>query len=1386
MKTRNPYKFLDAYTKDDIDIFFGRQRECREIHSRLSFKNILLVYGASGCGKTSILQCGLASVFREELPDGSYALNWLPLSIRRKDNIIQNINGVFDEHLNEKQRESLSLIEKLEQITLKYRKEVYLIFDQFEELFIFGNEDEKVALLNILKEINTKTDNKIIISIREEYLASLTSFEGSIPDLFENRVRIERFNKRSARQLITKPCEVSGVQIDDLAVTRILEKLQLPSGMIELTWLQVVMDSLFRSKIQDTARHFHITTADADKLSRLDDVLSDFLNEQIQLSPDPDMYESILKCLISDEGTKRHVRQHEIRQSLMELSSSGVSSERKNYKSVEDLSDQDLSVLLNDLVSKRILKDKDDEGRYELRHDSLAACIFKKVTLYEKDLWAKKKLIELYHQDYEKTGRQENLLPQQVLNSILPYERHFVLSRQHQNYIQKSKAAAHAKRRRGRAVVSTIISIIFVLLSTAAVYSYLKSQQASRERALAQQNERRAIAENYNFMAREQAQHDPTIALRLVEHALTFDSENMSILRNLNRIYYDNNFYSIIAHFQQPFTALELSADARYMLTGYHDGTAVLRDNEGNALQEFVGHQGVIQSLAFSPDGEFILTGSNDRTAILWDLRGNKIQQFTGHNGIIRAVAFTPDGRYVITGSNDRSIKLWNRQGRIVQDFRGQHGAITSLAVSPDGNYIASSSRRMVRLWDMQANVLQNYYRHQDIFLATAFSPDGNYILTGSEDRIARVWDKQGNMVLELTGHQERINSVCFSPDGRFIITGSNDSSIKLWDWHGNIIQEFFGHHEGITAMAFMPDGKHIITGSDDQSIRRWALQGMLVQDFTRHTASVRAVAFSPTGQHIITGSNDGIARLWDVRGNILREFARQDESVISVAFSNDGNMVLTATINKAVLWNLNGSILQRFSDSQHPVTKADFAPDGNSIITASWDNTARQWDLRGNVLKTFSGHRARVSAVRFSPDGQKLLTGANDRTAFLWDMNGNIIQTFSGHQDNITDVQFSPNGNYVVTASLDNTARLYDIRGNLLQIFSGHQGQVLSVDFSADGKYIVTGSNDNRAIVWGRDGSMLQIISGHQNDVAAVAFSPGSKHILTGSHDQTAKLWELKMDYHEFHKENNYEQLSIRNKIAYGILKYEDVLELDNDEDLFMAADYYFYLSVYDTGSFDEELKQLNNAMQLLNRLIRANVGVARYHIKMLEVISHLDRTESLAKQREHLRLIRNNLNKFSYNDKLIIAQYLLDNAISIVETESINEFAGLSLAFYEAVLKNNDCLQCASPLAELSYIFVLNEQPGKAMNAIQLSNKADADLDIAYAYLPLIYLLNDEFEKASTLYASYKNRPLHDGTYRDYFLQTILEAERQGVNHPDFEEAKSILAQPQPLFYK
>jgi Cdc6-like AAA superfamily ATPase len=188
---KSPFKFLDAYTKEDNDVFFGRENETDTLYNALSGVKHLLVYGPSGAGKTSLIECGLRNQFSDA--------DWYALSIRKGKNINESVFTEINKALHNKlpqngTRNFSKLVENL--FTERYQP-IYLLFDQFEELLILGKTQEKKKFFKSIKRlIHYKVPCRILFIMREEFIGHLSEYEQFCPTIFQNRYRVEKMNKR--------------------------------------------------------------------------------------------------------------------------------------------------------------------------------------------------------------------------------------------------------------------------------------------------------------------------------------------------------------------------------------------------------------------------------------------------------------------------------------------------------------------------------------------------------------------------------------------------------------------------------------------------------------------------------------------------------------------------------------------------------------------------------------------------------------------------------------------------------------------------------------------------------------------------------------------------------------------------------------------------------------------------------------------------------------------------------------------------------------------------------------------------------------------------------------------------------------------------------------
>ena len=302
-----PFKFLDAYTSEDSQLFFGRNEEIGMLYDMVFQSDLILVYGSSGTGKTSLIQCGLASKFASH--------EWLPLFIRRGFDINQSLEKVLIENgddINSKDSDldwldqdwtsddennqnAFSELSKLfRSIYLKNFKPIYLIFDQFEELFILGSKKEQINFYETIKEIlQIEQPVKIIFSMREEYLGHLYEFERFVPELLRKRIRVESMTYEKIKKIIIGIGNLAlGVvrleqgnedQFCEAVFCKIKETENKIS--IELPYLQVFLDKLYLDITKDNTRQSEaiFTLTSLDRLGDIGDVLQNFLDEQVVL-----------------------------------------------------------------------------------------------------------------------------------------------------------------------------------------------------------------------------------------------------------------------------------------------------------------------------------------------------------------------------------------------------------------------------------------------------------------------------------------------------------------------------------------------------------------------------------------------------------------------------------------------------------------------------------------------------------------------------------------------------------------------------------------------------------------------------------------------------------------------------------------------------------------------------------------------------------------------------------------------------------------------------------------------------------------------------------------------------------------------------------------------
>lgn len=277
----NPFKFLHAFEKGDRDQFFGRDKEIEELYNAVQAANLTLLYGRSGIGKTSLVNCGLANRFGDA--------DWLPVWVRRCEDLNRSLTHEIAKRLN---TDTASVVVDLggciRELSEANARPIYLILDQFEELCVYGSRLEQERFSATLAELlRTGPACKILIVIREEHLGELARFEKAVPSLFDNRLRIEPMNNRNLARVIVGMARFGRIRIDDPATTipRMIENLRRNGKSVELTDLQIYWDRLIQEALTPPSTiepdRIIFDTALIERVGKFENVLPGFVDGQL-------------------------------------------------------------------------------------------------------------------------------------------------------------------------------------------------------------------------------------------------------------------------------------------------------------------------------------------------------------------------------------------------------------------------------------------------------------------------------------------------------------------------------------------------------------------------------------------------------------------------------------------------------------------------------------------------------------------------------------------------------------------------------------------------------------------------------------------------------------------------------------------------------------------------------------------------------------------------------------------------------------------------------------------------------------------------------------------------------------------------------------------------
>lgn len=472
--SRPPYLGLVTFDEQHADLWFGRERALEQLATRLESDHAVLLCGASGAGKTSLVLAGLVPRLRSrESGKRAFSFVSMPMDAHPRRGLrraIAQLRAGAPSPLSDDAslRDWLTWAHGAGE---RSARRVLVFLDNFEDLF--GSsvaEAERTAFLRELeKELipALNADFELVATLRSECLPDLARFPELSAFFRGKRLDLGPLTREELREAIEKPAERVGLAFEPGLVERLLA--DLGTDVNSLGLLQSVLVQLWNRR-----RSGWMTNAEYDAIGGVSGALAqraEKFHDRLT-PPEREALRWIMLQLVQvgDHITRRRTPE-ELLQPVAVAEAGGGG--RPVYQTI-----------LRALCAEGLATAAEDQGRvtYELAHEALTRWErLRRWVAEDRQFQQWRQALELRQQQWRETRGQ--LLDGSALDFALVVRRDRAneLTEEERRFIDASEDARRRRRRRQGAaalVLGTVTILGLALVVTLYRHAGVAKDQA--------------------------------------------------------------------------------------------------------------------------------------------------------------------------------------------------------------------------------------------------------------------------------------------------------------------------------------------------------------------------------------------------------------------------------------------------------------------------------------------------------------------------------------------------------------------------------------------------------------------------------------------------------------------------------------------------------------------------------------------------------------------------------------------------------------------------------------------------------------------------------------------------------------------------------------------
>jgi len=982
----NPFPGLRPFTFEESHLFFGREGQSDEVLLNLAKHRFTAVIGASGSGKSSLMYCGLIPILYGGFMTDAGS-DWSVIVTRPGISPIENLAGSIlnkdesyiiaeeDEQLISKRMtstilrsSSMGLVDAVKQLSNESTKNIFVLVDQFEELFRFirtdrseENINEAAAYVNLLIKSISQVEVPVYIALtmRSDFIGDCSQFPELTHIINKSHYLIPQMTRDQQRLAIEGPVAVGGGKITKRLVQQVLNDVgnnpdQLPVMQHALmrTWNFWTANKEPEEPID--LRHYIA-------IGKINEALSQHANEAYSEldSKDKAICEVLFKAL-TEKGADNHGIRRAVK--LGEVAEMSGVEEEKLISVIERFREPGRSLLMPAANVKL-----HSDSIIEISHESLMR-IWQRLKSWvdeESDSAQMYKRMSDAAEMYQvgKTGLWRPPDLQLALNwqkkqqptrtwakRYNPYfERAMVFletSKTAYESEQKSKELLQKRMLQRTKMVAIILGIAFIIAILFFVVALINKMEADDQRQQADQQ--RLIAEQNAQLAEER---------RIEAEQQTQKALDNAELARIERERAEQNYDSAL--YQKSI------ADQQRMLADEQRRLALERERIADSLRNVANIQSKIAiderdnayklrmiSIAQSMAVKSLNIQKNDLKGVM----ALQAFDFNREYGGYSYDNYIYDGLYYA-----KRDLMKETQGEDLNSYKGHRDMIRSVVHAPNGrDFYTTGSDGKILKWNSSDYSYQTLYQPADsyIYYDMQVSPDGNWLIVGSDAPYILVINLNTLKTIKIEGHQGPVTRIMFLPNSEYFISyGIQDSTLRINDYvNSSVLKKFDNRY---TAMTMSSNGNTLVAGDEKGMLHVWDTKNMdQFESIEMSEEPIYAIEFSPDNSMVAIGDEDGVVQVGDVMGNdffFSRSMAPQQSRVNKIRFSPDGKLLATASLDGTVrMWvisEMDKMLPVDFKDHQDYVWSIEFDATSEHLMAGTRDGVLKLWPTRPELM---------------------------------------------------------------------------------------------------------------------------------------------------------------------------------------------------------------------------------------------------------------------------------------------------------------------------------------------------------------------------------------------------------------------------------------------------